>query len=67
MDVKMETSGVGFDDSEVTFTYITSPYFKSNNVTCTSHKLEFPKKFDVQPLYKLLQELAYENHERLNG
>ena len=67
IDVKMETSGFGFDDSEITFTYITSPYFKSNNVTCASHKLEFPKKFNVQPLYKLLLELAYENHERLNG
>lgn len=31
IDVKMETSGFGFDDSEITFTYITSPYFKSNN------------------------------------
>lgn len=39
----------------------------NNNITCASHKLEFPKKFNVQPLYKLLQELAYENHERLNG
>ena len=67
IDVMMETSGFGFDDSEITFTYITSPYFKSNNITCASHKLEFPKKFNVQPLYKLLQELAYENHERLNG
>lgn len=67
IDVKMETSGFGFDDSEITFTYITSPYFKSNNITCASHKLEFPKKFNVQPLYKLLQELAYESHERLNG
>lgn len=67
IDVRMETSGFGFDDSELTFTYITSPYFKCNNVTCASHKLEFPKKFNVQPLYRLLQELAYENHERLNA
>ena len=44
VDVKMETSGFGFDDSELTFTYITSPYYKCNNITMSSHTLEFPKK-----------------------
>lgn len=65
-DVKMETSGFGFDDSEITFYYITSPYFKTNNVSIASKKLEFPKKYNVQPLYKLIQEIAYNNHEELN-
>lgn len=67
VDVRMETSGFGFDDSELTFTYITTPYLKSHNITCASKKLEFPKKYNVQGLYKILQTLAYENCERLNS
>ena len=66
-DVKMETSGFGFDDSELTFTYINSPELKGHHVTYASHKLEFPKKYNVQSLYKILQELAYENCLRING
>lgn len=67
VDVTMETSGFGFDDSELTFTYINSPELKGHHVTYASHKLEFPKKYDVQSLYKILQELAYENCLRING
>ena len=67
IDVTMETSGFGFDDSELTFTYINSPELKGHHVTYASHKLEFPKKYDVQSLYKILQELAYENCLRING
>ena len=40
---------------------------KAHSLTYVSHKLEFPKKYDVQPLYRLLQELAYANCVRLNG
>ena len=67
VSVTMETSGFGFDDSELTFTYINSPELKGHHVTYASHKLEFPKKYDVQSLYKILQELAYENCLRING
>lgn len=67
VDVTMETAGFGFDDSELTFTYIKTAYMKAHNVEYVSHKLEFPKKYNPQPLYKLLQELAYENCLRLNG
>lgn len=67
VDVKMETSGFGFDDSELTFTYIKTAHLKAHSVEYASHKLEFPKKYNVQPLYKLLQELAYENCLKLNG
>ena len=67
VDVTMETAGFGFDDSELTFTYIKTAHMKAHEVEYVSHKLEFPKKFNVQPLYKLLQELAYENCMRLNG
>lgn len=67
VDVTMETAGFGFDDSELTFTYIKTANLRAHNVTYASHKLEFPKKFNVQPLYKLLQELAYENCLRINN
>lgn len=67
VNVSMETSGFGFDDSELTFTYISSPELKGHHVEYSSHKLEFPKKFNVQGLYKILQELAYENSLRING
>lgn len=67
VSVEMETSGFGFDDSELTFTYISSPELKGHHVTYALHKLEFPKKYNVQALYKLLQELAYENCLKING
>ncbi|HIT65164.1 MAG TPA: PH domain-containing protein [Candidatus Ventrimonas merdavium] len=66
VDVRMETSGFGFDDSELTFTYIKTPYLKAHNLEYSSHKLEFPKKYNVQGLYQLLQGLAYENCVKLN-
>lgn len=67
VEVSMETAGFGFDDSELTFTYIKTADMKAHSLTYVSHKLEFPKKYDVQPLYRLLQELAYANCVRLNG
>lgn len=66
VDVTMETAGFGFDDSELTFTYIKTANLKAHEVHYVSRKLEFPKKYNVQPLYKLLQELAYNNCLRLN-
>ena len=66
--VSAETAGFGIDDSEINIHYITSPYFKcSGGVSVAEKKLEFPKKYNVQPLYKYLQEIAYRNHEALNG
>lgn len=67
VNVTMETSGFGFDDSELTFTYISSPELKGHHVEYISHKLEFPKKFNVQGLYRILQQLAYDNCLRING
>ncbi len=67
VDVTMETSGFGFDDSELTFTYISSPELKGHHVEYASHKLEFPKQFNVQGIYAILQELAYENCLRINN
>lgn len=65
--VTAETAGFGLDDSELTISYIVSPYMKAHSVEYSHQKFEFPKKYNIQGLYKMLQELAYENHMRLNA
>ena len=65
--VSAETSGFGLDGSEINVSYISSPYYRANGIEVGEKKFEFPKKYNIQPLYKRLQEIAYENHERLNG
>lgn len=65
--VRLETAGMGFDHAELSFAYITSPYYKVQGVQTETKTLEFPKGFDVQGLYSLLSELAYENVRRINA
>lgn len=65
--VTAETAGFGLDDSELEIDYISSPYLKAHSVQYLRKKFEFPKKYNIQGLYKMLQELAYENYTRLNG
>ena len=55
------------DDSELTVSYITTPYLKSHGVDYDSKKFEFPKKYNIQGLYKMLQEVAYQNFMKLNA
>jgi len=64
--VSAETAGFGIDDSELEIIYITNPYMKSHNPVFAGKKFEFPKRYNIQGLYKMLQELAYENHLKLN-
>ena len=66
VSVTAETAGFGLDDSEITITYITTPNLKSNRIDTAAYKMEFPKKYAIQPLYKMLQELAYENFLSIN-
>ncbi len=67
LNVSAETAGFGIDDSELTIEYITSPYFRSNGgLSVSSRKFEFPKKYQIQGLYKWLQETAYANHLHIN-
>lgn len=66
VSVTAETAGFGIDDSEITITYIITPNLKSNNILVEQFKMEFPKKYAIQPLYKMLQELAYENFQNIN-
>lgn len=65
--VTAETAGFGIDDSELEIDYIVSPYLKSHGVQFAQKKFEFPKKYNIQGLYKMLQELAYENYTKLNS
>lgn len=65
--VTAETAGFGLDDSELTISYIVNPYMRAHSVEYAHKKYEFPKKYNIQGLYKMLQELAYENHLRLNA
>lgn len=67
VSVELETAGFGFDHAELEFAYITSPYHRAFNIETSSHKFDFPKNFDVQALYGLLQGFAYENIRRING
>ena len=65
--VSAETAGFGVDDSEINIEYITSPYFRSNGgVTIENRTFEFPRKYQIQELYRWLQEVAYHNHTHIN-
>ena len=65
--VSAETAGFGMDDSQVDIEYIDSPYYKvSGGVSVAKRTFEFPKKYNIQPLYQYLQQIAYNNHEALN-
>lgn len=66
-DVTMETAGTGFDDSELTIYYITSPYYKSNDSKTAAYKFEFGKKFNLQPFYVYMVSLASQNRKRINA
>ena len=65
--VELETGGAGFDHAELTFTYITSHYYKAYDVKTASKRLDFPGGFNVQPLYALLEGYAYANVQRINA
>ncbi|MEG0780898.1 MAG: PH domain-containing protein [Oscillospiraceae bacterium] len=65
--VSAETAGFGIDDSEIELSYISTPYLKAHGTEYAVKKYEFPKKYNVQELYKTLQELAYVNYEKLNA
>ena len=67
VSVSVETAGFGLDDSELNIEFIASPYFKANGgVALASRKFEFPKKYQIQGIYKWLQEIAYANHLHIN-
>lgn len=66
-EVSCETAGFGMDDSEITISYISSPFRKAHEISVESKKYEFPKKFNLAPLYVGLQKVAHDNVEKLNS
>jgi len=64
--VTAETVGFGIDDSELTVTYLTTPFLATHSPSFASRKFEFPKKFNIQQLYVWLEEIAFGNHARIN-
>ena len=65
--VSCETAGFGLDDSEINIHYITSPYFRATGgVSVAERKFEFPKRYNLQPLYCYLATIAYNNFLTIN-
>lgn len=67
VDVEMETAGTGFDDSEITVTYLGNVKRKAHAEQLLARKFEFPKATDILPLYRLLGSLALKNREEINS
>lgn len=65
-EVTAETAGFGIDDSELSISYISTPYMKAHGTQYKTKKFEFPKKYNIQGLYKMLQTIAYDNYVELN-
>lgn len=66
-NVTAETAGFGLDDSELTISYLETPYLQAHEAQYASKKFEFPKKYNIQELYKMLQTVAYHNFKQLNN
>lgn len=66
VDCSMETAGTGIDDSEINITFLTNIKRNAHNQTTSTHKIEFPKKMDITPLYTWLFGLAYKNRLEIN-
>ena len=67
VDCSMETAGMGADDSEINITFLTNVKRTAHNESTATHKLEFPKKMDITPLYTWLFSLAYKNRIEINS
>lgn len=67
VDVEMETAGMGFDDSEITITCLSSVYRRATNENMKTYKFEFPKSSNIVPLYTMLGSLALQNRLEINA
>lgn len=65
--VTAETAGFGLDDCQLDIEYISSPNLRAHNAKLQCRTFEFPKRYNIQNLYKMLQEIAYQNYTRLNA
>ncbi|MFV0399350.1 MAG: PH domain-containing protein [Oscillospiraceae bacterium] len=66
VSVTAETAGFGLDESALILTYFLSPYHRAHEPKLAVKRLEFGKKINIQALYIMLEELAYENYQRIN-
>lgn len=66
VDVTAETAGSGMDDSEITITYVATPWMKSHNAAYATYTFEFPRSFDIAGLYRYLMTIAHANVARIN-
>ncbi len=66
VDVEMETAGSGFDDSEITITYMRNVRRTGRAEILETRKFEFPKQTDILPLYKMLGDLVITNRNAIN-
>ena len=67
INVELETAGAMLDDSELTIEYLDNIRLKTHTESRQTLTLEFPKRYDMGPLYTMLMKLAYENRLRANG
>uniref|UniRef100_UPI002409DB74 PH domain-containing protein n=1 Tax=Atopococcus tabaci TaxID=269774 RepID=UPI002409DB74 len=67
VDVEMETAGSGFDDSEITITYMRNVRRTGRSEVLEMRKFEFPKQTDILPLYKMLGDLVMTNRNEINN
>ena len=67
INVELETAGAMLDDSELTIEYLDNIRLKAHSESRQTLTLEFPKRYDMGPLYTMLMKLAYENRLRANG
>lgn len=66
VDVEMETAGTGFDDSEITITYLKNINRKARQEVLENRKFEFPKQTDIIPLYRYFGNLVIANRTEIN-
>ena len=65
VDVTAETAGGGVDDSEITITYVVTPYLRAHTLQYGEYTFEFPKNFDIAALYRHLMGIALTNRQNL--
>lgn len=68
VEVEVETAASFADDGEINITYLKDVFQKKTSAeTLDTVTLEFPRKFDIAPIYRSLSKLAMENRTRINS
>ena len=67
IDVEVETAGALADDSELTITYLTNVYQRSNQQMTETKTFEFPKNTNIAELYTMIGDMVIKNRRRINN